>query len=371
MIRHIVTGEYPPGVGGVAGHTAALAAALAACGETVHVWCPGTSGTSAENAVLVHRELRDFGPMGLQHLSAALTGPQRMLVQWVPHAFGRRSLNLAFCRWLLRRRQLHGDEIDVIVHEPFLPFGVRLKVNAAAALHRLMIAYVLRSAARVWITTPAWERRLRRYSPARPLSFQWLPVFSTIPVTSRAVSPERAASAGLTVGCLPTGEPYTEEVLRDGVLPLLAGSPTLRLVLIGRCSEPIRVRLCAAFPSVADRVFATGCVNEVALSRHLAACDVAVQPYKDGVCGRRTSAMAFLAHGRPLVTTDGRFTEDVWRTSAVSLVPSTQPGRMQNCLERLLSDIPEQARLAIAGRDLYAARFDVRHTAAALHLAIS
>ena len=154
---------------------------VAGCGEEVHVWCPGTSGASDDRGVTVHREMGGLGPADLRRVSAALQGSRRLLVQWVPHAFGRRSLNVAFCRWLLRRRH-QGDEIDVIVHEPFLPFAGSLKVKGAAAVHRLMTAYVLRSAARAWITIPAWEPYLRPYAPKRDLGFEWLPVPSNVPL---------------------------------------------------------------------------------------------------------------------------------------------------------------------------------------------
>jgi hypothetical protein len=51
---HIVTGEYPPDVGGVADYTETVAHALHASGDRVHVWTAGTAGTTP-GAVMVHR----------------------------------------------------------------------------------------------------------------------------------------------------------------------------------------------------------------------------------------------------------------------------------------------------------------------------
>ncbi len=365
--RHIITGEYPPNDGGVAGHSAVMAAALAGCGENVHVWCPGSSGASSDGCVTVHRDLGALRLADLRRVSAALGGRRRLLVQWVPHAFGRRSLNVAFCRWLLQRRR-QGDEIDVIVHEPFLPFAGGVKVRCAAAAHRLMTACVLRSATRVWITIRAWEQYLRPYAPKRDLGFRWLPVPSTIPVVCSTPAQRSGRPGELLIGSLPTGEPYAEQVLRSSILPLLAANPLARLLLIGRRSEAARAAL-AGEGAVAGRIHATGPVDVAELSRNVAACDVAVQPYADGVCGRRTSAMAFLAHGRALVTTDGRFTEDEWRDHAVALLPAATPGGVRQSIEHLMADAAELERLARAGRELYATRFDARHAAAALHRA--
>ena len=57
------------------------------------------------------------------------------------------------------------------------------------------------------------------------------------------------------------------------------------------------------------------------LSAHIAACDLFVQPYPDGITSRRTSAMACLSQARPVVTTTGHLTEPLWAESdAVALV---------------------------------------------------
>ncbi len=40
MTWHIITGEYPPAIGGVSSYTQLVAEGLAAAGDAVHVWCP-------------------------------------------------------------------------------------------------------------------------------------------------------------------------------------------------------------------------------------------------------------------------------------------------------------------------------------------
>jgi len=46
---------------------------------------------------------------------------------------------------------------------------------------------------------------------------------------------------------------------------------------------------------------------------HLSACDLLVQPFPDGVTTRRTSLMAGLALGVPVVSNRGMLTESFWR----------------------------------------------------------
>jgi hypothetical protein len=87
---------------------------------------------------------------------------------------------------------------------------------------------------------------------------------------------------------------------------------------------------------------------------------VLLQPYVDGVSGRRTTTVSALEHAVPVATTFGRLSEPFWRdTAAVETVAADAPDRLAAAVLRLL----EPARNA-EGRSaavaLYAARFDPR-----------
>ena len=92
-----------------------------------------------------------------------------------------------------------------------------------------------------------------------------------------------------------------------------------------------------------------------------------IQPYPDGITSRRTSAMAGLALGLPIVSTSGHLTETIWAEhAAVVLTPLGDHGAMASAALRLLSDDLERRRLGDRGRTLYAQRFALGHTIAAL-----
>ena len=82
-----------------------LAAALAAAGAEVHVWAPAAAGPAAADAgVTVHGIAGRWSPADLARLGAALDAfpaPRRLLVQYVPNAWGYKGLNLGFGRWLV------------------------------------------------------------------------------------------------------------------------------------------------------------------------------------------------------------------------------------------------------------------------------
>lgn len=372
---HILTGEYPPLTGGVADYSRLVAGGLASCGDGVHVWCPELPGMAPPSpGVEVHSVLGSIAPSNLGRLARELErfdAPRRLLVQWVPHAWGWRSMNLPLCEWLWRRAR-QGDEIDVIVHEAFLAFGEGgLRQQAAAGIHRLMVVALLRAARRVWVTIPAWEAALRPYAPRR-VRFACLPVPSTVPFVrdEEGVMAAKAACAGpgeLLAGHFGAYEPWTVSALESIAGALASGG--VHLLLLGRGCDAARQAIVArnARPEVAARLHAPGIMDPGALSLHLQACDLLVQPYADGASGRRTTLMAALAHARPVLTTTGRLSEPVWGESgAVAAVPAGDAGAMLDALLRLVADRAERERLAQAGRALYDERFDIRHTIAAL-----
>jgi len=119
-------------------------------------------------------------------------------------------------------------------------------------------------------------------------------------------------------------------------------------------------------PSLAARVAAPGRLPREALSIHLQACDVAVQPYPDGVSARRTTAMAALANGVPMVSSGGAFTEPQWQAAGIALAPAPDPAALAAAALDLLDDAPRRRRLAGAGAALYEREFSMRRTLAVL-----
>ena len=159
-VIHLVTPEYPPAIGGVGDYTRQVAQGLANAGDDVHVWCPGQGDQERAASVTLHRTLGTFAATDLQRADAGLDAfpsPRRILVQWVPHGYSRRAMNLPFCLWL-KGRAAAGDRVELMVHEPYLEFAGTWRQTAAAAVHRLMTIVLLRAAARVWMSIPAWQR---------------------------------------------------------------------------------------------------------------------------------------------------------------------------------------------------------------------
>jgi glycosyltransferase involved in cell wall biosynthesis len=139
------------------------------------------------------------------------------------------------------------------------------------------------------------------------------------------------------------------------------------LLLLGHGSERMRDAMIEHTPASTNRVHATGRLSADELSRHLVACDLMLQPYIDGVSTRRTSTMTALAHGVPVVTTAGTFTEPLWAASdAVALAPAHDVDELVRSAARLLPNEMAKQRLATAAKKLYEEHFHPRRTIDAL-----
>jgi glycosyltransferase involved in cell wall biosynthesis len=363
----------------VSDYSRQVAAGLAAHGDEVHVWCPNSdpdgNNQPAAEYVAVHREFGSFASADLQRVGRLLDrfpAPRRILVQWVPHGYGYRSMNLAFCWWLWMRSRA-GDRIELMVHEPFLEFSAAsLRQNLPALAHRSMTLLLLRAAEQVWMSIPAWEKLLRPYALGRDLAFRWLPIPSNVPVCADtagvpAVRQRYVAGDHLLIGHFGTyGIPVAK--LLEPILCSLSDRPSgLTVLLIGKGSEQFHRQLIARYPNLERLVRASGALASEDLPTHVAACDLLIQPYPDGVSSRRTSFMAGLSYGKPIVTTTGWLTEPFWHgCDAVGLALAGDTPAFVEQVRRLQHDTVERRRMGAAAARLYQERFDLSHTIASL-----
>ncbi len=372
---HILTGEYPPVRGGVGDYTALVAAKLTEMGEPAHVWTAGHPQSGPLDVTTVHRVAGRFGPRGLFRLDRqwnALPPHRRVLVQWTPHSFGFRSLNMFFPLWLLKRALMNRDRIEVMVHEPFVAFQKgNLRRNLAATVHRVMIAILLRAASRVWVSIPEWESALRPWCFGRTARFTWLPVASNIDTRPDAATVQHFR-ASLTrrgtpvIGSFGTYRPDISNLLAPAIRRILETSEAV-ILLAGAHSEEFHAQLAALYPALRDRCVFTGELPARALAAFLSACDMLLQPYPDGISTRRGTAMAALALGLPVVTNLGALSEAFWpQSGAVALAASPDPDDLASAARELFADPHRRFRIAARGRELYSRHFDVNHAAAAL-----
>jgi glycosyl transferase family 1 len=235
---------------------------------------------------------------------------------------------------------------------------------------RLMARVVCCSATRILVASERWQGVLATLGATAPVS--WVPIPSTIPVLQDASATERwrrrcTKTTGLLVGHFANYCEYSVGRLSQVVPALLAEQRDLSFLLLGINSCELRRRLLSSNRHLAGRVHASGPLAPQELSAALAACDIMVQPYPDGVSTRRSSTSALLAHGRAIVTTNGVATEQLWNDSeAVATAPVDNHERLRKAAVQTTLDDEVRQRLQRAALALYHERFALPHTIAAL-----
>ena len=384
----IVTCEYPPITGGVSDHTWHLAEALAVGGNQVDVWCPPAptvddaepEAAPAIPGVTVHVLPSRFGLGAISLLRRelrALPPDTRVLVQWVPTAFGRRMMNLPFALMLFA---LPGRRLDLYVHEVGWDVGREPAHRGfAGVVHRVMTWCAARASRRVYVTIPGWGARLTllgmRGLP-KDAEATWVPVPSNVPDRAdpkqvaelRRDLLRRGKQQRVLVGHFGTYGRFHMSLMPHVVTRILDEAGDRTMVLVGRGGAALRDYITGERPELAERIVATGGLPPDDVARHLAACDVLVQPYDDGASTRRGSLMAGIALGRPTIANRGRSTEELWSAHrALHLTESFAPHALAGGVTKLLADAALRERLAESARRLHAERFAMTHTIAALY----
>lgn len=286
----------PPARGGVADHTALLARALIGAGADVVVL--GRTGDVLGDVETV-LGVTPLGEHGLA-ASVARTRAGFVLVQYVPFLYARLGLAPALVMALRALRGI-GVKIGLFVHEPYVPF-TRLPWFFTGLPMRWQLRALVRLSDIVCAGVPAFLETVRR-SADDDARLLLLPVGSTIPVLPGSRAAARAA-LGLDAWEIAVGvfSPGASGLRRDWVAraaSALRGRP-VRWVFFGRNAEAPPAGFPAGAPSRC-----LGWVEPEKASEIFRALDVAAQPFEDGLTLRRTSAMAALAHGVPLVSARG------------------------------------------------------------------
>lgn len=340
MRLSLIACQSPGSIDAIRDHTYALAAALRAGGAEVDLLLRTPEG----------------GWIGEPDDGPPLSSYDLVVVQYNPFMWGRRG----FAPWLVPalfrlRRARPRPRIALMIHEPFVPMtGWRWMLMGL--WQRFQLAALRVAADVVLVSIEAWTRRFADWWPRRPT--RQLAVGSNFPDRSAERERQRrrlgADADRIVVATVDTGgATRLSEFVSAAVRGLgEAGWSPLLLVLGAGAALPPGLPL-------EVEALVPGRLEPHAFGAYLAAADVFLAPYVDGVSARRGALMAALQHGVAVVGTRGRLTDSVLRSSkALLLEPVGQPDAFVDAVVRLAASPKERAALGAAGRDLYLQRFD-------------
>jgi glycosyltransferase involved in cell wall biosynthesis len=294
--------------------------------------------------------------MGSMGVPRQVHDADAVLVQYNPFWYGRRGFapGLAAFLWNLRCRR-RRPIISLMVHETYVdPRNLRWALMST--WQRAQLRALLAAADVSFCSIERWTRELRGLRPRRHVHH--LPVGSNLP-DMRLHREESRTALGLdqdttVIACFGLRHPERLEDHTMGAVRAVARSGRA-VVLLNLGNGPSEVR---SIGGVTLR--SPGYLEAKPLASLLAASDVFLAPYLDGVSTRRTTVMAALQHGIPVVGTWGPLTDRLLSqaTDALALVPVGQADRFAAAAMRLANDAATRRRLGQAGRNLYVSEFD-------------
>ena len=279
MEWHIITGEYPPDLGGVSDYTYQISQELAKAGDTVHVWTPANESKALpQNRPEVHVVPRGFGWHWLRELNRRLksySAPRNLLIQYVPHMYGWKSMNLAFCLWICSQRK---QKVFIMFHEVAFPFrrGQPHRHNLLAVVHRLMASAILRSVRHSFTSTESYLTLLRALG-SNKTPIDMLRICSNVPPESfQSVDPIAVEGNGpnglFTIGVFSSFGAAICRLLEPVIRHVLE-NPRMSVLLIGPAGE-FHASLVSEYPEAARRIKSTGRLHVTQVGGHMRSCDV-------------------------------------------------------------------------------------------------
>ena len=368
----LITGEFPPMEGGVGAFTEQLGRALNVLGHDVHIIT--SRNARPADAPRTIAALREPVDLGYASLHASILRWNWPLLTGVADIVIRHDIELVNLQYQAAAFDMRSPAIN------FLPWRLKGVVPTIVTFHDLRVPYLFPKAGRLRErVVRGLARRAQGCIATNSEDFNTLIGWTERPV--------RQIPIGSNIDAYEPSHVETAEV-RDalslsktdillgyfGFLNETKGADTLvdalamldsrfHLVFIGGqtgASDPdnnqaflaqLRNRIERA--GLAGRVHWTGFLSPVRVSSFLAAADMMVMPYRDGVSLRRGTLMAVLAHGRPLITTappepaaEFRHGENMW------LVPPNNPTGLVDSVRLLAADPALAARLGLAARAL-------------------
>ena len=279
-----------------------------------------------------------------------------LILQYCPFSFGRRGFAPALPLFLGRiRRKRRRPLIAVMFHETFVD-PKNLRWMLMGTWQRAQLLAIQATADVQLCSIQRWTERLRRTALGRPVHH--LPVASNLPdARAYRYQARRQMGAGpetVVLSCIGLRHPgrLQEHVLASA---RAAGACARSVLLLDLGpGAPSSVRLARNV-----ELRATGFLPADELARRLAASDVFLAPYMDGVSTRRGTVMAALQHGVAVAGTRGHLTDDILvRAPQMVLVKPDRPDRFAATVTSLVRKPDHRATLGAAGRELYETSFD-------------
>ena len=269
-----------------------------------------------------------------------------VLVQYTALAWSARGFPLRFSS-VLRILKAAGARVGVVYHdvEPFAGTRVVDRLRRSAQLRAMRHAMDLCDAAvfTVPMEKVSWVKSQYVHSV-------FIPVGANLPAAGEAASRKSAARDGkLTVAVFGVtgGSSSQEEIgeIAEAVRFASSRVKNLRLTVLGRNSKETESELRRCLDGVSVEIQVLGLLSSENVVRSLSSCDVLLF-VRGPISTRRSSAIAGIACGLPVIASEGPETSSLIRDAGVAFYSPTKKNDLGEVLLHVLQDEHYRASLA-------------------------
>jgi glycosyltransferase involved in cell wall biosynthesis len=282
------------------------------------------------------------------HASVVLI--QYTALGWSSHGFPLRVLQV------IKALKSVGVRVGIVFHdvEPYV--GSRL-IDSLRRYAQVRTMRGMLSLADFAVFTVPFERI--SWFKAAPRNASFIPVGANLPIPSVIVTGNREHTAptigvfGITGG---KGGVQETEVILAAVRHASETLGRLHLSVFGRHAELREADLRSGLNDLPVELSVEGVVAPDRVIQKLSACDVLLF-VRGGISSRRSSAIAGIACGLPVIAYAGSETAAPITDAGVVLVPADQPFQLHASLVRVLSDVDYRSDLVARSRATFQAHF--------------
>ena len=305
----LLTPALPPKMDGIGDYTARLAVTLSSDHTVSILYCDQNACPTPIENIPISKGYVFENPKSVLNVGtlAKEFSPDWLIVQYNPFSYGRRGFN-PYLPAMVKNIQKQGIRVGVMVHEPYVPV-LDWKNAVMTTYQRWQLRGMVKQADAVFVSGEAWKSYIQNWTNGKTITH--LPVGSNIPfhVVDRLEAREWSGIGQntFTVGLFGSNHISLQNSFTvNAVKRMLEKGMPVQVVYIGAHGKDLK----AQFQEIP--FLDLGKLDADMVSTGLACMDMFATSFIDGISTRRTTVMAALEHGIPILGTKGHHTDSIF-----------------------------------------------------------
>jgi glycosyltransferase involved in cell wall biosynthesis len=284
--------------------------------------------------------VEDWSPASLQTLFTTLksSNVQTIILQYTCWSYSPKGLNLNLIPFWQQCAK-HFQTI-LVVHETYLPWSIKHPGTwTTSPRQKYLLQQLVQTSHQVFSGSEVYLQKIKQLT-SHHQKLHYLPIPSNIPPDSLTPTQHQELKQQLHIpphhhvlalfGCQ---ESIRQDWLTKLDRHLQKSNQLIHWLLLGNAQEITSPLL--------NPIIRPGHLTPIQLSHHLQLADILLMPHRLGISAKRTTLMAALEHGIPVVGTDGYLTDAFFRNlSSIRLASDRHYPQFAAQVTQALAELP-------------------------------